>query len=84
MEKERVSIISEINLFDIEWVAGREDACQTALYMYSKISGKFNADSKYGPEFVAKNQQLIGMLVQAAMNEFHAKTLSESSTKNKD
>lgn len=78
MEKERISIISEINLFDREWIAGREDACQTALYMYSKISGKFQIDSRYGPEFVAKNQQLMGILVQAAMNGFHAQTVSES------
>lgn len=78
MEKERISIISEIDFFDTEWISDREEACKTALYMYSKITDKFSADSFYGPDFVAKNQQLMGMLVQAAMNEFHQKTLSNS------
>lgn len=77
MKEERISIINEINFNDIKWVAPREEACLTALYMYSKISEKFRIDSAFGPKFVAENQHLIGQLVQAAMQEMHANISSE-------
>lgn len=71
MKEEIISIIHDIP-FNEKWISPREEACLTALYMYSNISEKFRVDSKYGAKFVAENQQLIGQLVQAAMQKLHA------------
>ncbi|MEG1006569.1 MAG: hypothetical protein RSO15_09860 [Bacteroides sp.] len=78
MEKERISIVSESINFDQDQIQRLEDACSCAFHVYSTISDKFKKDQKYGDEFVAKNQELIGMLTQAAMQEVNAKVLAKS------
>lgn len=78
MEKERISIVSQVDYSDIKWLAEREKACLSTLFMYSKISETFRIDSAYGSKFVSENQELIGRLVQAAMQEVHANTLSKA------
>lgn len=68
MEKEeRISYLKDVP-FDEKWLSEREEACNSVLYMYSTISEKFRIDSKFGDEFVKKNQTLIGELVHAASN----------------
>lgn len=70
--EDKKNILSEINFIDTDWIEKRELACNTVLYLYYKISEKFSKDSKYGPKFVADNQQLMGMLVQTAMSELQS------------
>lgn len=70
--EDKKNILSDINFLDSPWLEERDIACNTVLYVYYKISERFSKDEKYGPKFVKDNQQLIGVLVQAAMSELES------------
>lgn len=52
-----------------KWMEERDNAVETVLYLYNTISHRFKVDKKYGEEFLQNNQELIGLLVNAAVQE---------------
>ena len=52
-----------------EWMKERDNAVESVLYLYNTISHRFKSDEKYGEEFVKNNQELIGLLVNAAVKD---------------
>lgn len=60
-----------------DWMQQRDNAVESVLYLYNSISHRFKSDEKYGDEFVKNNQELIGLLVNAAMQEIVGKNIEK-------
>lgn len=64
-----MNLLIENTPLNAEWIKPREEACETIYYLYSTIEQKF--EKAYGKEFIKKNPNLIGILVQAAVEELN-------------
>lgn len=61
--------LAENTPLNSKWMEEREYAVETALFLYNTITHRFKVDERYGEEFVKNNQELIGLLVNAAVND---------------
>lgn len=65
--------LAENTPLNVQWMEDRDNAVESVLYLYNTITHRFRVDKKYGDEFVEKNQELIGLLVNAAAVELSRK-----------